>query len=703
MRRTIVITIVLWLSVGMQAMADGDARFDGVWKGVVQTGGEDVRVVLHVNSSANGNSATVDSPDRGKIGTRVDSLRIDGELVEFAIKSEQGAFHGKLSADHNQLAGEWKTKEQSVAITFTRMDKAPSFESDGSYLFHTKCTSCHAPFNPIRAPWPNTLRLMPLPEISKALESGKMKAVGAELSGEQRASVASYLGRRGTASQTGQANLCGATPPMANNPLWNGWGADLSNSRFQPEELAGLERSQISRLRVKWAFGYPRATSAGGPPTIIGDRMFVAGGDGRVYALDMHTGCTHWTFLPSAPARTAISVSPDGRFAYFGDMQGRVYGVDISTGALLWKTEIEQHPFAMITGAPKLYEGRLYVPVSSAEELGGANPKYACCTFRGSVGALDAKTGKLVWKTYLIDATPRATSKNAAGTEMLGPSGAAVWNSPTIDPDRRALYVGTGDNYSDPGTTTSDAVMAIRLEDGKILWAKQLTGEDRFNVGCMAPDKSSCPKDAGGDFDVGAPPILRKLRSGKSLLLVGQKSGVAYGLDPDEQGKIVWQSRIGKGGVLGGIEFGGAADADKVYFPLSDWAAADAKAGGGVFALDLATGKKVWAAEAPTPDCLGKEGCGAAQPAPATAIAGVVFSGSLDGHIRAYDAADGKVIWDFNTATDFKTVNQLEARGGSINYAGPVVAGGMVFVTSGYSVNSGMAGNVLLAFSVDGK
>jgi polyvinyl alcohol dehydrogenase (cytochrome) len=291
---------------------------------------------------------------------------------------------------------------------------------------------------------------------------------------------------------------------------------------------------------------------------------------------------------------------------------------------------------------------------------------------------------------------------NAVGTRMLGPSGAGVWSSPTIDPDRHALYVGTGDNYSDPASATSDAVMALDLDQGKVLWVKQLTAEDRFNLGCLSEDKSSCPKNPGGDFDIGAPPILRTLQSGKRLLIVGQKSGAAYGLDPDARGTIAWESRIGKGGALGGIEFGGAADDAQVYFPLSDWAP-DPKVGGGMFALDIASGKEIWSTAAPEPACLGKPGCSAAQTAPATAMPGVVFSGSLDGHLRAYDEVDGKVLWDFDTARDFRTVNGLSCHGGSISYAGTVVAGGMVFVTSGYSINGGMPGNVLLAFSVDGK
>ena len=572
---------------------------------------------------------------------------------------------------------------------------------DGKALFAAHCQSCHAPFNPTRAPWEDTLRLMMRSTILNALESGKMKSVGDGMSHDERASVASYLGQPDVARKA-PVNACPAnSAPMANSPLWNGWGSDLSNSRFQPEKAAGLTKAQIPRLKVKWAFGYAGATSAGGPPTVIGERLIVSGGDGQVYSLDRRSGCVYWTFLPEGHARTAITVSDDGKTAFFGDMQGRAYAIDTSNGALRWKTDLDEHPFAMISGAPKLYGGKLYVPVSSAEELAATNPKYKCCTFRGSMNALDEKTGKVLWKTYTIPEEPKS-STNAAGVTMIGPSGAAVWSSPTVDPDRHALYFGTGDNYSEPASATSDAVIALDLESGKALWTKQLTSGDRFNIACFFPGNPNCPKNPGGDFDIGAPPILHKLATGKSLLLVGQKSGVAFGLDPDNKGNVVWQTRIGKGGPLGGIEFGGAADQDRVYYPLSDWSQ-DPKTGGGMFALEIATGKKVWETPPVAPGCLPKPGCGASQQAPATAIAGVVFSGSLDGHLRAYDTADGKALWDFDSAIDFSTVNGVTAHGGSPNYAGPVVAGSTLFVTSGYSVNAGMAGNVLLAFTEDGK
>lgn len=600
-----------------------------------------------------------------------------------------------------QAIGAGKQSDRNSPVTPVHSRQFSDF--DGADLFKSHCMSCHVAYNAARAPWPATLKLMMRSTILISLESGKMRTQGAQMSHEERVAVANYLGQP-EAQQTGLSNVCSmGLKAMANSPLWNGWGVDLSNSRFQPAALAGIDKAKIPRLRVKWAFGYPGATSGGGAPTIIGDRVFVAGGDGRIYSLDLHSGCVHWTYSPLAPSRTSITVSSDAKIAFFGDVQGRVYAVDTATGDLVWKTELDTHPFAMVTGAPKLDGQRLYVPMSSIEEVGASNPKYPCCTFRGSVSALDIRTGTVLWKTYTIPRPAQRTSMKADGTALFGPSGAGVWSSPTIDPLRHVLYVGTGDNYSDPGTATSDAVIALDLRSGKILWVKQLTPNDRWNIGCVVEDKSNCPKDSGGDFDIGASPILHTLSSGKRILIVGQKSGVAYGLDPDNRGRTVWASRIGKGGILGGIEFGGAADDRNVYLPVSDWDPRDPKVGGGLFALDAATGKTIWSTVAPNPTCLDQAGCSAAQEAPATLIPGAVFSGSLDGHIRAYDVLDGKILWDFDTAKAFTSVNLVNSHGGSINYAGTVVGGGMLFVTSGYSINAGMPGNVLVAFSEDGQ
>ncbi len=573
---------------------------------------------------------------------------------------------------------------------------------EGEQLFKKRCASCHTMFNPVHAPWPTALHHMSRAAILAALEKGIMRTQASGLSRQEMTAIAEFLGEA-EATAGAVPDRCPGAPGKLTGPvLWNGWGVDNDNSREQSARTAGLSKAEVPKLKLKWAFGIPGAASAGTEPTLIGERLFFGGGDGVIYSLNAKSGCVEWTYKAPAPPRTPIVIGPEKHLAYFGDTQGSVYALNASTGAMVWKVSLDPHPFTMITGTPKVYEGRLFVPVSSAEEVAPPDPHYACCTFRGSMTALDAKTGKLLWRTYTIPTPPMRTGKNAAGAETFGPSGAAIWCSPTLDPAHHALYVGTGDNYSNPGTAMSDAVVAFNLDTGKILWSRQLTAGDSWNIACESKDKTNCPKNPGKDFDIGASPILRRMANGKRVLVVGQKSGIVYGLDPDRKGAILWQTRIGKGSSLGGVEFGGAAGRTTAYIPLSDYSS-DPLSGGGLFALDVATGKKIWHAAPPRPACLKVNGCSAAQEGPATLIPGTILLGSLDGHLRAYDERNGAVIWDFDALRSYKTVNGVKASGGSFSHAGPIAGLGMVFVESGYAINAGIPGNVLLAFSVDGK
>jgi polyvinyl alcohol dehydrogenase (cytochrome) len=582
---------------------------------------------------------------------------------------------------------------------------APAASPDGEALFKKNCALCHKPDAANRTPTFEALKWVPNGAIVTALESGSMKAQGSTLSAAERQAIADYLAPRAAASvEPAHTNFCepGAAP-LSNLNGWNGWGVDLVNSRMQSDDAAGIRAGDVPKLKVKWAFGFPSVSTVFGQPAVVGGRIFAGSNNGTVYSLDARTGCVYWTFKASSQVRSPITVAPfgPGQYAiYFGDGQANVYAVNAQTGEQLWKTKIEDHKLAGITGGPKVYEGRVYVGVrSGAEEMLAANAVYKCCTFRGSLAALNAATGKQIWKTYTIPDPPSVTKKNSAGTDMYGPSGAAIWSSPTIDVKRKAVYVGTGNNYSDPPTRYGDAVLAFDLETGSMRWSKQMNS-DVWNFGCSQPSRVNCPETPDRDTDIGASPILRSLPSGKDVLLIGQKSGFVYGIDPDQRGEIVWKLQIGKGSALGGIMWGMAADAEKVYVPLSDIMPGP---GGGLFALKIATGEKAWYAPPAEPACKGKQGCSPAQMAPATLIAGVVFSGSMDGHLRAYSTTDGSVLWDLDTLHDFETVNGVKAHGGSMSAAGPTIAGGMMFVNSGYGQLGGMGGNVLLALTVDGK
>jgi polyvinyl alcohol dehydrogenase (cytochrome) len=575
---------------------------------------------------------------------------------------------------------------------------------DGAAIYKDHCARCHdAPQG--RTPALDALKARSADTILLALTTGTMTMQAQMLSGEEKRAVAEYLGGKSTSaaipSRTCTASSAGLLETMS-RPRWNGWGNDASNTRFQP--IPGIVPDDVPKLVLKWVFGFPGGAQAYSQPTIAAGRVFVGSDNGYVYALDAAGGCAIWSFKADAGVRTAVVVSTPGVVAgagprltaFFGDTAAHVYAVDVGTGELVWKKKADEHRFARITGAPALHGNRIYVPVSSIEEAMGGRPEYVCCTFRGSVIAYDAATGEQIWKTYTVADAPREIGKTAAGIAMMRPAGAAVWSSPTIDAAKGVLYIGTGNSYTEPAVDTSDSVMALALDTGKVVWHNQVTPKDAYVIGCK-PGADGCPQEVGPDFDFGNSPILKTLPGGKRIIVIGQKSGVAFGLDPDDRGKKIWEFRAGKGTALGGIEWGSAADDEYAYIPVSDVLLAPNEAGG-LFALKLATGEKVWHTPAPTLDCTSGRGCSAAQSAPISVIPGVVFSGSVDGHLRAYSTKDGSIIWDYNTAKDYETVNNVKAKGGSLDAAGPAIADGLVVTNSGYALWKGMPGNVLLAF-----
>jgi polyvinyl alcohol dehydrogenase (cytochrome) len=469
----------------------------------------------------------------------------------------------------------------------------------------------------------------------------------------------------------------------------------VGNSRFQPNP--GFEPGSLARLKLKWAFGFDGDVVSFGHPAVFGGRVFVGSAGGGVYSLDAKTGCVHWRFDADTGVRTAPVFA--GRTLFVGDLQSNLYALEAATGKLLWRKRVDPHPVARISGAPAVHNGRLYVPVSSFEEGMGSDGTYECCTFRGSLIALDAVSGKQIWQSWMVDRPARPTRKNKLGTQLRGPSGVAIWSSPTVDVKRGVVYVTTGDNYTDPATPLSDAVAAIRLDNGRIAWWNQLTPNDVWNAACMG-DKINCPDPEGPDADFGSPAILTRTAAGRDLLIAAQKSGVVYALDPDGRGRIVWQTRVGKGGLLGGVQWGHAVDERNVYAPISDVVIPEAATtGGGLAALRIENGEQVWRADPAS--CGDRRPCSPAQMAAATVIPGVVFSGARDGVLRAYSTENGKVIWSYDTVREFETVNNVPARGGSIDGPGPVIVAGMLFTNSGYAYWGGRPGNVLLAFGID--
>jgi len=604
----------------------------------------------------------------------------------------------------------------AAAITVTASapyEQLPTQDASvtGPMVYKATCATCHDASEATRAPSRDALRARSVAQIVAALEPGGVMDVhGKALTAFEKQAVASYLSATPAAGGTGDPSLgaCptagAALPDVTSMPMWNGWGNDAANTRFQTAKMAGLTASDVPKLTLKWAFGFAGATASSGQPTIAGGRVFVGNNNSQFYSLDLKTGCTYWTFKADGGVRTAptvarVSVNGTSRtVVMFGDVRANAYALDAQTGTQLWKLKMDDHAMARITGAPSFANGRLYVPVSSTEEVPGGNEKYPCCTFRGSVVAIDVASGKQLWKTYMIPEEPKIVGQNKIGTPIWKPAGAAIWTSPTIDLDKSRIYVATGNAYTSPAAPTSDAVVALDLTSGKILWAQQVTPNDAYLVRCK-PGVGNCPEDMGPDHDFGNSPILRTLPGGRRVLSLGQKSGMVFGMAPDDNGKVLWQMRAGKGGELGGIEWGSAADERNIYVPVSDVLLAPAEAGG-LFAFDLATGKQVWHTPAPALNCTSGPACTGAQSAAISVMPGVVFSGSVDGHLRAYSTTDGKIIWQFNTIQPFETVNGVKGQGGSIDAAGPAIAGGMVLTNSGYGQWRGKPGNVLLAFGL---
>lgn len=583
---------------------------------------------------------------------------------------------------------------------------------EGEGLFQRHCAVCHT--NPVEADIPTRQAMAELTPnaIVQSLTEGNMRLQGQALTPAERITVAELITGRPLAAQSSAptTGFCTSTPPMTSldtGSVWNGWGPDTSNTRFQPS-TGGLTARNVPNLKLKWAFGIADVTQSRSQPAIVGGRLFMASQSGAIYSLDPKTGCTYWTFKAVAGVRTAISVGPipSGGYAiYFADAEARAYALNADTGKQLWSYKVDDHRAARSTGAPTLHNGRLYVPTSGvSEESAAAMPDYECCTFRGSLTSLDAFTGAVVWKTYTVG-QPRRRGTSSSGKPLWGPAGSPIWSAPTVDAKRGLIYAATGNAYADPAPRTSDAIVAFSIETGRIRWINQIL-PDVWILGCDAQstggnenagDNPNCPEDVGPDFDFSASPALVTTADGRDLLVVTQKSGVGYALNPDRRGRTVWEYRWGQGSPVGGV-WGATTDGTQAYFAVADQFT---PAPGGLHAVNLATGTRVWYAPPQPPACGRGQGCSPAQSAALTSIPGIVFSGSADGAMRAYASATGEIVWTYDTNRDFDTVNGVRADGGSIDGPGPVVAGGMLYVTAGNAGFVGTPGNVLLAFGVD--
>lgn len=600
----------------------------------------------------------------------------------------------EVVVDENQLAVDALVSRAGAGI-----DAATH---PGNKLFAENCLTCHDGRVP-KAPAAVWLEMMSPDALIDVMKDGIMSSQASHLTSEEQLQIAEYITRTSlqdyvppeAPAQCGAAHMEFAGTP----PARVGWGHDTN--RFVPADVAGISASDVPNLKLKWAFAYPAALRARSQPAIGWNTVFVGSHNGTVYAFDLDTGCAKWSYRAAAEVRTAIVVDATSERLYFGDAHGRAYSMNAKTGELIWQTKVDDHANATVTGTPSLGDGLLYVPVSSLEVTSAANPAYACCTFVGAVAALDIESGAIKWKTRTVSIDPKQVGETSIGTAIISPSGAPVWNSPAYDPQRNRIYFGSGENYSSPADENSDAIFAVDAATGEIIWRRQFTAGDAWNVGCVIGNEN-CPEENGPDYDFAASPMIVSLDEMTDILVAGQKSGDAFGMNIDT-GEVLWHQRLGRGGTSGGVHFGMASDGATIYVPINDMddTGGDDPSlyGAGLHALDAATGDIKWRKIADD-ICGDKVNCDPGISSAVTVVPGLIFAGHLDGRFQIYAAESGENLWSYDTTQSVETVTGLVASGGSMSGPGPAVADGHLVFNSGYGLYGHMPGNLLMVFEV---
>jgi polyvinyl alcohol dehydrogenase (cytochrome) len=492
--------------------------------------------------------------------------------------------------------------------------------------------------------------------------------------------------------------------PEGQSGQWRIAGQNLSNTWSQPAEHS-INASNVKGLTTKWVFTTGGDVSA--TPTVDGDAVYFPDWAGNLFAVKKDSGQLIWSHKISEydgvqGAISRVSPAVDANHVIIGDILSgnkvhkgaNVISVDRQTGAIQWITQVETHPAAIITGSPVIFDGVVYIGVSSSEESLATDPTYPCCTFRGSVVALDEKSGAMLWKTFDMPEN---------GGQTGGYSGGAIWQPPAIDPKRGMLFIGTGNNYSAPADVEAcqnatplanctaaddffDTALALDLKTGQVKWSKKLQGFDSWTVACLTPagPKANCPVPTSPDFDLGgAGPNLVG-----NIIGFGQKSGIFWALNPDN-GNIVWSTPVGPGATLGGIEWGTATDGQRIYVAIANAGhlpytlvpSGQQITWGAWSALDVATGKILWQTADPTANTIDRGSVSVAN--------GVMYAGSNSGQMYALDAATGNILWNF-------------ASGGTV-LDGPSIADSTLYWGSGYRNIQGTGNNKVFAFSLNGE
>jgi polyvinyl alcohol dehydrogenase (cytochrome) len=593
----------------------------------------------------------------------------------------------------------------------------------GESAYKENCAGCHDAKGS-KAPSLEAIKLKPADFIVNALTRGKMRVQGVSLGVHKLASVVMWL----TQDQPKPVNWVNTfsckdkTVNLTTGPKLGDWGYGAKNHRYQTPELGGINSKNVGKLKLKWAMAFPYASEMRSQPALIGDTLFIGLSDiNKVYALDADTGCVKWEYTSLLGPRTAMGYADiNGKpTLWFGDIGSNVYALDPLTGKEIWVKNIAIHSQSAITGPAVLNDNILYVPMSLYEVASAGLATYECCTGHGGIVAINAATGEKLWQ-FDTTIAPQKTQLSSNGTQQWGPSGAPVWNSPAIDVKRGLLYFGTGENTSDPATDTSDAIFALDLKTGKKKWHFQATKNDTFNIACGRIKGPNCPKVAGPDFDFGASVIIATLPNGKDILYAGQKSGTVWALDPDDNGRVIWeQNQLSQGTPFGGIHWGIAYDGERLLVPIADphLPKPNYNAKPALHALDQETGEILWTQNI-EPSCefnrqKAMASMAAGKPldchpwrgisAPPTIVDDVVLVGNIEGMYRAYHTKTGKLLWQRNTNIAFDGINGVAGHGGSIDNNGSLISAGRVYIQSGYSLFRQLPGNVLLQYTLEGK
>ena len=574
----------------------------------------------------------------------------------------------------------------------------PAIANEQGFLVYQKhCADCHQDAR-LRAPSLGAIKKMSENGIRQALTMGVMKEHSRNIDNVDFDKLLLFLSSQTNNTTETQINECSEPFPTQSEILWSNWGNGLYNQRVQAK--SSLNPQNINQLELKWAFGFNDSIRIRSQPLVTEDTIYIGSQSGYVYALSLDTGCQWWSFKADAEVRGAITLSDNKKSILFTDFAANVYRLNSLNGEIEWKKNVATHPLTTITGSIAVTQDSVFIPLSSTEVVSAIDPNYMCCTFRGGLIALNTSNGDERWKMHTVP-EPKKTGYNSNRISSWGPSGAPVWSTPTIDLERGLIYIGVGQNYSHPATELSDAIIAIGIESGRVVWHKQTLSGDVWNAACVT-NRINCPGEYGPDYDIGASIIL--IEGDKDMLIAGQKSGMVFAMDPDDNGSIIWQKRVGRGGKKGGVHWGMTIDDDSIFVPIADLPEkipSQYSPMPGIHALRIKDGSKEWYRPA-LPVCEDeKYHCYPSVSAAPSRVGSMIITGSMNGIIEIISTKDGNLLWSFDTAMQFKTINQISANGGSIDSNGPIIAGNHLIATSGYDIYGQLTGNILLVFSIE--